>query len=278
MEKKELLSLIKDLKLTKKEKRVAEFFLDEEKRIYLMTVSEIANEIGVSDTSVIRFIKSIGFKNFTEFKNNGQQKIKSHLDKTNDFIKNIDIIKENSIEKMYVDKINDEINRIFSKSSLEILKKIAKTLLQKKRKYVVGLKSTAGVANFFGVRLGFMLKDVFTFNVDDSVVINSLYDINKNDVFIVFDYPMYSRTSLVLAKIAKEKRATIILFSDSDNSPLAEFADILYKVKLNGVSIFNSLISTQIIIEYTLTYISQFIDEKEKDRFTGIRKYLIDKL
>lgn len=278
MDRKELLKLIKDLELTKKEKRVAEFFLDEDKRIYLMTVSQIAKEIGVSDTSVIRFIKSIGFENFTEFKNNGQKKLQTHLDKTKNFIKNIDIIKENSIEKIYIDKINEEVNKIFSKESMETVKCIADMIMKKEKKYVVGLKSTAGIANFFGVRLGFMLKDVFTFHIDDSVVVNTIFNIEENDVLIIFDYPMYSRVTEVLAKIAKNKNAKIILFTDSENAPLAKYTDILYKVKLNGISVFNSLISTQILIEYILTYISKFIDDKEKERFTNIRKFLVEKL
>ena len=133
MEKKELEKIISKIELTKKEKRVAEFFLDEDKRVYLMTVSEIAEEIGISDTSVIRFIKSIGFKNFTEFKNSGQKKIKTHLEKTNDFIKNIDLIKENSIEKLYIEKINEEVNKIFSQDSLSILRSIAEILMKKEK-------------------------------------------------------------------------------------------------------------------------------------------------
>lgn len=278
MDKKELEKKLNKLELTKKEKRVAEFFLDEDKRIYLMTVSEIASEIGVSDTSVIRFIKNIGFKNFTEFKNNGQKKIKTHLEKTNDFIKNIDLIKENSIEKLYIEKINEEVNKIFSQESLAILKNIAQILMKKKNKYIVGFKSTAGVANFFGVRLGFILKDVFVFNIDDSVVVNSVFNIKENDVLVVFDFPMYSKVAQVLAKIAKARNAEIILFSDSENSPLARYSNILYKVKLNGISVFNSLISTQILIEYILTYISQFIQEEDKERFSEIRKYLVEKL
>ena len=89
---------------------------------------------------------------------------------------------------------------------------------------------------------------------------------------------MYSKVAKVLAKITKENKAKIILFTDSDNAPLAEYSDILYKVKLNGISVFNSLISTQILVEYLLTYISQFIEEKTKIRFSKIRKYLIEKL
>ena len=278
MYKKKILEKLENTKLTKKEKRIAEFFLDEEQRVFLMNVADIAKTIDVSDTSVIRFIKSLGFENFTDFKNSGQEDIKSRLDKTNDFIKNLDIIKENSIEQLYIHKINEEVNKIFNSSSQKQIKKISNLIMKAKNKYIVGFKSTAGIANFFGVRLGFMLENVSTFNIDDSVVVNSIFNIKQEDILIIFDYPMYSKAAVVLAKIARENKAKILLFTDSDNAPLAEYSDILYKVKLNGISVFNSLISTQILIEYLLTYISQFIEEKSKMRFSKIRKVLIEKL
>ena len=278
MYKKKILEKLKNTRLTKKEKRIAEFFLDEEQRVFLMNVADIAKTIDVSDTSVIRFIKSLGFENFTDFKNSGQEDIKSRLDKTNDFIKNLDIIKENSIEQLYIHKINEEVNKIFNSSSQKQIKKISNLIMKAKNKYIVGFKSTAGIANFFGVRLGFMLENVSTFNIDDSVVVNSIFNIKQEDILIIFDYPMYSKVAVVLAKIARENKAKILLFTDSDNAPLSEYSDILYKVKLNGISVFNSLISTQILIEYLLTYISQFIEEKAKIRFSKIRKYLIEKL
>ena len=278
MYKKKILEKLENTKLTKKEKRIAEFFLDEEQRVFLMNVADIAKAIDVSDTSVIRFIKSLGFENFTDFKNSGQENIKSRLDKTNDFIKNLDIIKENSIEQLYINKINEEVNKIFNSISQKQIKKISSLIMEAKHKYVVGFKSTTGISNFFGVRLGFMLENVSTFNIDDSVVINSIFNIKEEDVLIIFDYPMYSKVAKVLAKMTKENKAKIILFTDSDNAPLAEYSDILYKVKLNGISVFNSLISTQILVEYLLTYISQFIEEKAKIRFSKIRKYLIEKL
>ena len=278
MDKKELLNKIENMNLTKKEKRVSEFFLEREDSIFLMNVADIAKEIDISETSVIRFIKNIGFKNFTDFKNNGQEKIKNHLDKTNSFIKNIDKIKDDSIEKVYLNKINDELNKVFNKKSIKQIKEIANLIMGSKFKYVVGFKSTAGIANFLGVRLGFMLENVFTYNINDSVVLNSVFNMKEEDVLIIFDYPLYSRTAEVLVKIAKESKAKVILFTDSENAPLAEYADILYKVKLAGISIFNSLIFTQILVEYLLTYISQFINEKDKHRFEEIRRYLIEKL
>ena len=59
------------------------------------------------------------------------------------------------------------------------IKKISNLIMKAKNKYIVGFKSTAGIANFFGVRLGFMLENVSTFNIDDSVVVNSIFNINE---------------------------------------------------------------------------------------------------
>lgn len=276
MNKEEFFYKIKEIVLTKKEKCIADFFLEREEQIFFMTASEIANEINVSDASVIRFIKKLGFENYTEFRNIGQKNIKKNFDKTNDFIKKANEIKEDSLEKEYIENINKDINAIFNEISLKQIKKIVDNIIKKDRKFIIGFKSTAGLANFFGVRLGFMLKNVSVFNIDNSLIVNSIYDIKENDVLIAFDYPMYSRVAKTVAKLAHEKGATIILFSNSKDSPVAEYADIIYKIKMNGISIFNSLILSQILIEYILTYISTIIEDKK--RFSDIRKALISKL
>lgn len=276
MVKEDFFNKIKEIILTKKERDIANFFLEKEEQIFFMTASEIANEINVSDASVIRFIKKLGFKNYTAFRNIGQKNIKKNLDKTNDFIKKANEIKENSLEKEFIENINKDINAIFNETSLKQIKKIADIIIKKDRKFIIGFKSTAGLADFFGVRLGFMLKNISVFNIDNSLIVNSLYDIKKDDVLITFDYPMYSRVAKTAAKLAYEKGATIILFSNSKDSPVAEYANIIYKIKMNGISIFNSLILSQILIEYILTYISTVVEDKK--RFSDIRKTLISKL
>lgn len=278
MSNQELFNKISNIKLTKKQKIIAEYFLEEHTNIYLMTSTEIAEKLDVSDTSILRFVKHLGYKSFTEFKNSGQNNIKNYLSKTDSFIEKVDILKENSIEQLYLENIKNNINFLFAQKSIKELKKICSLIIKKRNKYVVGFKSTAGLANFFGIRLGFMLKDVRVYNIDDSVVVNSVADIKKDDILILFDYPMYSKTAEVIAKIAKNKKVTIILFTSSSNAPTAEYADIIYKLKMDGISLFNSLISSQIAIELILSYISKTLSEEYKERFSQIKKSLVDKL
>ena len=55
-------------KLTKNEKKVLEYILQNLERACYMTSNEIAKELKLGDTSVIRMAKSLGFSGYGEFK------------------------------------------------------------------------------------------------------------------------------------------------------------------------------------------------------------------
>lgn len=74
-------------KLTKNEKKVLEYILQNLERACYMTSNEIAKELKLGDTSVIRMAKSLGFSGYGEFKKKlaletlekRYQKINNHL-------------------------------------------------------------------------------------------------------------------------------------------------------------------------------------------------------
>ena len=55
------------VKLTKKEKLIADFILDNFAEACFITSTEIAKRIQVSDSSVIRFTRTLGYSCFMEF-------------------------------------------------------------------------------------------------------------------------------------------------------------------------------------------------------------------
>ena len=64
-----LISKIQSMNLTKTEKVIADYILDNINNIGLSTVTDISLKLGVSDTSIIRFIRLLGFAGFADFKN-----------------------------------------------------------------------------------------------------------------------------------------------------------------------------------------------------------------
>lgn len=57
---------IQSADLTRTEKRIADYFLDHSESLYFMTARDIAQELGVSDTSIIRLCRALGYRGFRE--------------------------------------------------------------------------------------------------------------------------------------------------------------------------------------------------------------------
>lgn len=55
--------------LTKGEKKIAEYFVKNPKKVMMLSALELGKEIGVSDASILRFSKALGFQKFSDLKN-----------------------------------------------------------------------------------------------------------------------------------------------------------------------------------------------------------------
>ena len=64
---KELRETIRNANLTKTQKMIAKYILDHSADACFMTSTEIALKLGVSESSVIRFSRSLGYSGFMDF-------------------------------------------------------------------------------------------------------------------------------------------------------------------------------------------------------------------
>jgi len=70
-----LISKIQSMNLTKTEKVIADYILDNINNIGLSTATDVSLKLGVSDTSIIRFIRLLGFAGFADFKNTMKERM-----------------------------------------------------------------------------------------------------------------------------------------------------------------------------------------------------------
>ena len=64
-----LIAKIQTMSLTRTDASMAEYILEHIDTIGLQTSTALAEAIGVSDTSIIRFIRKLGFKGYADFRN-----------------------------------------------------------------------------------------------------------------------------------------------------------------------------------------------------------------
>lgn len=262
-------------KLTKTDKIIADYFFENENKLYFMTSRDIAGDLGISDTSVIRFVKRLGFKNFTEFKEKLKEKISDKILTPSEKLSlNQSILNSANIQQNFVEHTEKIILDAFEKNTFEAMATAVAFLLNSRKKFIVGFKSTSGLASFFGLRVGFLLENVITHPRNNSELIKNILDITNEDCLLVIAHPKYSKTYNLILQIAKDRGAKTIILTDKQNSPVVEYGDVILLNNVHGISYFNSLISTQVLIEYLLTLLSTHIDDKMQKRLTTINEYL----
>ena len=60
---------VRQVPLTKTQQKIADYFIRNPERVGMCSSMEVAKEIGVSDASIIRFARTIGYEGFTDLKN-----------------------------------------------------------------------------------------------------------------------------------------------------------------------------------------------------------------
>lgn len=61
------------------------------------------------------------------------------------------------------------------------------------------------------------------------------------------------------------------------NSPCSMYADIHFTIKIKGISLFHSLISSQFFVEYLLSAISKKMTKDQKKEFLVWKKLLSER-
>lgn len=107
---KELRETINNANLTKTQKMIARYVLDNSADACFMTSTEIALKLGVSESSVIRFSRSLGFDGFMDFQKSLR---KDYQDKVLSISSSITVPSQRVAKRAKLDTSSDYINRHF---------------------------------------------------------------------------------------------------------------------------------------------------------------------
>ena len=259
---------IKNANLTKTQKQIAEYFLNNQDKIGSLSSMEVAQEIGVSDASIIRFSRVIGFEGFADLKesiyNMLVENAFSGLTLSERMEKSSEKYGEGDLIGQFQNVMQQFILYFFRNNSKEDFDRLAEHMIHAKNKYIIGLRGCRGIAMDFSRLLSFMLPDVRCLTDGECASINSLQDVNENDVVLMFAFSRYYKIDLGYLEMAKKYGAKICLILNDVAGPLNSYADVVLLASTSNMSFFNSKIGTEVIAEYLLTLIGRHVDFKDR--------------
>ena len=273
--------LLHSKKLTKTQKVIAEYILDNASEACFMTSTEIAMKLGVSESSVIRFSRTVGFTGFMDFQ---KALRKDYQDKVLSISSSITVPSQRIAKQAKLDTSADYINRhfknaahnleeIFIQNSIQTFEQAADIIISSKHKYIAATRGNICLADYFILYLKQMVPHVTMTTTTTMSPIDHMCNISQTDCLILFSFPRYSLQDKVTAQMAHDAGASIIVITDKPSSELAQYATILLTVPVDSNTFFNSMIAPQFVSEALLETISHKAKGIEK-RLNTIDKYL----
>lgn len=278
---KELHELIHNANLTKTQKTIAEFILDNSSEACFMTSTEIAQKLSVSESSVIRFSRSLGFSGFMDFQ---KALRKSYQGKVLNISSSITVPSQRAAKASKLGKDSEYIQLHFNNAAKNLetvfinntsasFREAARLIIKARRRYIVATRGNACLGDYFLLYLKHMLPNVETTASSSISPIDHICSITKDDCLIVFSFPRYSSVDRCVVEMAKEAGASIVVITDKPSALLAPYASALITVPVDSSTFFNSMIAPQFAAEILLDVISHQVKGIEK-RLKKIDRYL----
>lgn len=263
---------VKNTRLTKSQRKIAEFFVQHPERVGMSSSMEMARAIGVSDASITRFARAIGYEGFTDLKNDIYSSLASQAAGG---INNLSLAERFEANRTqfggdspaeYIGVIQYNLERTFRQNGEQQFQEAADLLRNAEHRYIIGFRGCLGVASQCAWLLRFLLDHVIHICDEGPGGIGSLQDIQPGDCALLFSMNRFYKTDLRLARLARDRGASVILVTNSVLSPLAELAHILLIAESKNVSFFNSSMALNLISEYLVTRLAQLLPEDYRRR------------
>ena len=265
---------VKSAALTKSQRKIAEFFIRNPERIVTMSSQDAARETGVSDASIIRFSRAIGYEGYADLKSDiyrsllrsagTEQTLSERMSQNRD--------KYGSGPESFLELMHVNAYAAFRNNSAEDFDRIADLLVEAENRYILGPRGCRGIAAQFGRTLSFMLPHVYTLSSGAGQVIETLRDLSASDTVILFVFSRFYKADLHYVKLIRERGAKLVLITDDVTGPLSAYADIVLIAATANTSFYHSTFGTVLIGEYILSLVSSKVDCRaridEYDRIT----------
>ena len=225
--------------LSKGCKKVASYVLDNLSSAALLSSTELAEKVNVSDTTVVRFSKTLGFNGYTEFKKHLRSTYVSTL---YDDLQSMNSTQDHQYALNYLNSTVDDLQGFVKNVDLVLIDTIAKRLLSSKQIFIGGLGSDAVIAKFL---FSYMIKMGFRpiLLVEEGHTLREyLLNITNQDTLLMCTSPKIFKDEYRMARLAKQSGATLITITDSEATSLLLNSDYNISFRQKEKTFFNSYV------------------------------------
>lgn len=207
--------------MSRGQRKLAEYILSEYDKAAFLTAAEIGKQVGVSESTVVRFAGLLGYKGYPYMQKALEQLVYTKLHEAPAVdIENENISGQEVLEQILKKDIQN-ISMTLENTDRRTFDMAVEKLLNARHVYLVGIRGSEPLAVYMGFYLKLMLDEVTVIsNGNTSDLFEGLMKINEEDCLVGISFPRYSMRTLKAIEFANSRSVSVITITDSINSPM----------------------------------------------------------
>ena len=249
--------------LTPTERRIAEAVLGEPTLLAFGTVSDLADRVGTSRPSIVRFATKLGFDGYTELQQHVRSNMSQHLSRPSERIRSGgDAVRP--ARASFEDVIASVVDVLESDRLAET---VAPVVRAEKVWVLSGEDSQAGA---HALQSGLSMVRPGVRVVEEHSLGTELSDAGPGYVAIVFDFRRYRRQVTIAARALANAGVRVIAVTDGPFSPLVEVAESWVQIRVPPVGPFDSSVPVVAMCEWLVAEVAKELYADATDRIDRI--------
>lgn len=235
--------------MSKGHKALSTFISEHYEHAAFLTAAKLGKEVGVSESTVVRFATLMGYDGYPEFQLALEDIVKGKLTSMQKIGARYG---GSSQSEILTSVLNADIEKI--SDTLESLDPVAfeaavDTIVRADNIYIIGIRSCAPLAGFLSFYLNIMFGNVHLIQTTSiSEIFEQMIRLNEKDVVIGISFPRYSMRTLKAMEFANNRNAKVITVTDSVHSPMNLYSSCNLLARSDSISIVDSLVAPLSVI------------------------------
>lgn len=277
----ELLNKIKVNKatFTASQKLVANYILENYYQIPFLSITALAENIGVSEYTVIKFCNQLGFNKFGEFKRIFSNHVHSKLLTTDQLMQAVEGHKEKNdvFDEAMTEGLENIHATLINPHNRANLPKFLSMIFKAKNIYVTGSRSSKFLAEYYAYMLRYAGIKVITLTNGDGVYFDHVSMVEKGDLVIAFSFFRYTKEVISALEDLHHSGIEIILITDNAKAPGCPYADLTFYCDVAGNIYFPSYASCLSLCT-AMCRAASIKNKKEASKYLqGLEKKLLER-
>lgn len=231
------------LRLTSKEEQISRCLLSNYPVAGLSTVADLADRAGVSVPTVLRFVSKLGFSGYSEF----QKRLLEELSDTlNSPLSLAHRVPPEEVGSVYQQRMRAAMSAL-EKTEADYVSRDFEAVVdlvadERSQIHCLGGRFSTMVSARMAAHLAQLRPGVRHLDIASPTLADQLVDYDSRVTLIAFDFRRYQPETIRFARLAAERRARVILFTDPWQSPISRVADLILTSPVESSSFFDSWI------------------------------------